>query len=104
MESNFYLYKGNKLLEEKCFFFYLHLLWPYSHYFLVDPIIVQNQDEQITNKNVFMFLGEEAELQYFYGPVGFLIVVNILLFFSTTVYIWKHDWKHGATKRTPRQT
>lgn len=48
-------------------------------------------------------VGDKELLAYFYGPVGFLLFVNLLLFASTarqlTCGLWKRDEVKSTTER-----
>uniref|UniRef100_T1GIM5 G-protein coupled receptors family 2 profile 2 domain-containing protein n=1 Tax=Megaselia scalaris TaxID=36166 RepID=T1GIM5_MEGSC len=49
------------------------------------------------------FVDDLAILAYFFGPVGVLLVINILLFLSTarqlTCGLWKHDDVKSTSER-----
>lgn len=50
-----------------------------------------------------LFVGDKELLAYFYGPVGFLLLVNLLLFASTarqlTCGLWKRDEVKSTSER-----
>lgn len=53
--------------------------------------------------NSFIISGDKELLAYFYGPIGFLLFVNLLLFASTarqlTCGIWKRDDVKSTTEK-----
>nr|CAD7193828.1 unnamed protein product [Timema douglasi] len=49
------------------------------------------------------YSSQEAELNYFYGPIIFVLVTNMIMFVSSALMIWKSQWQEGSG-RTERQT
>nr|CAD7440899.1 unnamed protein product [Timema bartmani] len=49
------------------------------------------------------YSSQEAELNYFYGPIIFVLVTNLIMFVLSALMIWKSQWQEGSG-RSERQT
>ncbi|XP_069704986.1 G-protein coupled receptor Mth2-like [Periplaneta americana] len=99
-----------KKTERRVFLFYSLYAWCFPILFVIFsmvidlmPTIPSSYLKPQMGDNKCWFSSEEAELQYFYGPVGFLICVNVVLFILTAWNVFSHEWSRGASKRSPRQ-
>lgn len=78
------------------------MVTPISYYFRVLSSCIPS-----ILKNFFLFVhsqtGDMEIFAYFYGPIGILLCVNILLFLSTarqlTCGLWKRDDVKSTTER-----
>jgi hypothetical protein len=50
-------------------------------------------------KDFCPFAGDIAEMSYFYGPVAFIICLNIFMFILSAYEVLNHEWK----ERKPRK-
>lgn len=72
---------------------------------MFSEIVEQSADQSKFLLLIFalIFVGDKELLAYFYGPVAFLLFINLLLFASTarqlTCGLWKRDEVKSTTER-----
>ncbi|KAK7869811.1 hypothetical protein R5R35_008034 [Gryllus longicercus] len=52
---------------------------------------------------VCWFSNEQGALHYFYGPIGCILAVNVVLFCITMYRVAKHNWNSRGPHRKPKQ-